>query len=139
MEAFGRIIAVAIAGVGAFLMVIFSKKAVLYRQKEIAMRSLTREYVGSLMEDRFFSVQQMDELKNKLSRLGDFEMEYTIMERIRFDSENGYNEAYRLCEEESVQLSGGSLVRVYVTERRSKTESFLYGPGAFCLFGGYVL
>ena len=138
MEAFGRIIAVCLAGVGTFFLMIFSKKSVLYRQKELTVQSLTRTCAAQMMEEHYFDKERIQRLSEELSQLGDFTVECIVMEKLRFDSEAGSRELYRVCEKGSGILTKGSLVRVFVTEKRTRGEVFLYGPGCVCLAGGRV-
>lgn len=141
MEAFGRGITVFVAAFSLVVLSIYSKTAPLQRQKNETVRSLTAEYVAELLEERCVQKARKERFLAELAAFGTYEAELTIYERRRYENEEGRMYLYAEWEgnEEEKRLASGSYLRLFVAEqKRSKTETFLYGEGCTIVAGGRV-
>lgn len=138
MEALGRIIAVCIAATGIFLLAFFSRKTMLNRQKEITIRSIVRECEGRIRKERVISEEQKRDLAEQLNKLGNYETDISVMERVRFEIDGESKEFYRVWDGEHTRLSVGSMFRIMVSEKRSGMKLFWFGPGSLLVAGGRI-
>lgn len=139
MEAFGRLITVCLAAVSVFLVIFCGRRAIVFRQRERTVQSLTRECAKEIMDTQLYSVQKIKALERQLECLGDFTVECIVLERVFYETEEGKTAQYRICESEMTGLSAGSFLRICVTENRTKSETFFYGVGVIMLAGGRIL
>lgn len=141
MEAFGRLIAVLWTVFCVIFLSVYSKEIVFRRQKNETVRSIVKEYASDVLEDGRVVSERKEAFLKELAGFGLFEVNVTVYERRRFDSENGRNFFYREREEvcAEMQLPSGSYVRVIVAEQeKGKTETFLYGAAGIITAGGRV-
>lgn len=141
MEAFGRMIAVLAGECLVLLLTFYLKTVPLHWQKTETVRSITKAYAAELMESKEFCAANWETLKKELGRFGEYEIEYTVFERRRYEGENGRVYLYHEWKEEQEQktLLEGSYLRIVVKEKkRGGLETFLYGADSVFYVGGRV-
>lgn len=141
MEAFGRMIAVLAGGCLVLFFSFYLKTVPLHWQKTETVRSITKAYAAELMESKEFCTVRWEAFKKELKRFGEYEAEYTVFERRRYEGENGRVYLYHAWKEvqEQKMLLEGSYLRIVVREKgRGKFETFLYGADSVFFAGGRV-
>lgn len=140
MEAFGRIVAVLAAASCVVVLVIVSKMAPVYWQKNDTVRSITLEYAARILQGGVVLPEETEKFQKELRRFGEYHVELSIYERRRFEGEAGRVYLYKECDaNEKKVLLPGSYLRVFVTEAgKGKLETFLYGDGCTVAAGGRV-
>lgn len=140
MEAFGRIIAVLTAASCVVFLLIVSKMAPVYWQKNETVRSITLEYAARILQSGIVLPEETEKFQKELRRFGEYRVELTVYERRRFEGEAGRVYLYEEWDGTGKKvLLPGSYLRVFVSEAgRGKLETFLYGDGCTVAAGGRV-
>lgn len=141
MEAFGRMITVALAMVGVVMFLIFYRTASMGWQREETVRSMSSAYAEHIIRSRRILQKEWEAFRQEIGRLGSYRAELSVYERRRFETGKGRTYLFTTIEapEEDLVLTEGSYIRVVVMEEKgSRWESFVYGTGAPILAGGCI-
>ena len=140
MESFGRVIALGVGVTGVIFLLFFSKTVVFRWQRHETVRSMSRGFTETLLNEKKLSFGDWQGFQKEIARLGGYRAELTIYERRRYEDDNG---GVYLYETEEVTgdriLREGSYVRVVVISEEDRWgEQFLLGDCGVVVAGGRV-
>ena len=140
MEAFGRVIAMAVSIIGVGFLLLFSKTAAARWQCHEAVRSMSYAFAEQLLENKKMVLHEWEAFQKKISQMGGYRAELAVYEGRRFEDEDGGFYLYQRADiSEDLGLKGGSYVRLVVTGEDFKSgNQFCTGDYGVIIAGGRV-